>query len=497
MKQFYFLLLFFLFMCLQCTGSTFSRHGFRFTIKSDSTVGVTDYCRRNNTEQKIVMVPATVSRRGKLYKVTSLEPTAFCGCQFIESIILPESLTKICKESIILCSSLHSITIPASVCIIEDGAVFGNKSLEEIKADTLNPYFDSKNNCNAIIRKENNTLVIGCKKTIIPYGVQSIGPKAFYSCRELDSISIPSSVETIGINSFKDCKDIRTVLLQEGLKQIEDAAFEGCLQIDNISIPEGVTTIGKRAFGDCASLQTIIIPNSVVEIKEEAFSECLSLKKLFVYPSNVTYSSYDNCNVIVNKTNGTLVAGCSTSIIPDDVINIGTGAFKSCQGLDSIILPHGVKFISDEAFEDCVELTGIRFPHEVSFIGSSSFKGCSSLSSIKLPTKLEVIWCDAFNSCNNLFEIDIPENVWCIDAGAFMNCNSLKVINLPASITRIGNYAFWSCDELTDVHILSPTPPEIGEKAFSRFGTLHVKQGYKKFYKKKKYWKRFNIIDDL
>ena len=45
--------------------------------------------------------------------------------------------------------------------------------------------YDSRDNCNAIIEKETNTLIQGCKNTKIPSGVTEIGRYAFDGCSGL------------------------------------------------------------------------------------------------------------------------------------------------------------------------------------------------------------------------------------------------------------------------------------------------------------------------
>lgn len=62
--------------------------------------------------------------------------------------------------------------------------------LESIVVDGDNPVFDSRDNCNAIIDTQANTLLIGCKGTVIPSSVVSIGDDAFEGSG-LTSIVIP------------------------------------------------------------------------------------------------------------------------------------------------------------------------------------------------------------------------------------------------------------------------------------------------------------------
>ena len=65
--------------------------------------------------------------------------------------------------------------------------------------------YDSRNDCNAIIKTSDNTLVVGCKNTIIPSSVTSLGDWAFFGCSGLTSITIPESVTLIGDAAFRHC----------------------------------------------------------------------------------------------------------------------------------------------------------------------------------------------------------------------------------------------------------------------------------------------------
>ena len=166
--------------------------------------------------------------------VTSLENSTFEDCSSLTNISIPGGVMSIGLYTFQNCRSLTSINIPSGVTSIGYLAFSGCEKVESINVAEGNKTFDSRNGCNAIIRTSSNRLILGCKNTIIPEGVTSIGGSAFSDCRFLTSVNIPSSVTSI-----------------------DDSAFSGCQSLTSINIPSGVTSIGYGAFKNCKKLAEI------------------------------------------------------------------------------------------------------------------------------------------------------------------------------------------------------------------------------------------------
>ena len=157
---------------------------------------------------------------------------------------------------------MTSLIIPNSVTEIGDWAFTGCSGLTSIKVESGNSVYDSRENCNAIIKTATNTLISGCKNTIISNSVTSIGNYAFSGCSGLTSLTIPHSVTTIGDNAFYEC-----------------------LGLTRLTIGNSVTSIGNMAFSGCSGLTRLTIPNSVTSIGDWAFTGCSGLTRIDAYPN--------------------------------------------------------------------------------------------------------------------------------------------------------------------------------------------------------------------
>jgi hypothetical protein len=194
---------------------------------------------------------------------------------------------------------------------------------------------------------------VGCKNTVIPSSVTSIGNAAFDGCSGLTSITIPSSVTNIGSGAFADCSGLTSVTfdIPSSVTSIGDDAFSGCSSLTSLTIPSSVTSIGENAFRGFSGLTSVTIPSSVTSIGDHAFEGC---------------------------------SGLTSIIIPSSVTSIGDIAFYGCSGLTSITfdLPSSVTSIGDGAFAFCSGLTSITIPSSVTSIGYGAFYRCSGLTEV-------------------------------------------------------------------------------------------------------------------
>lgn len=234
--------------------------------------------------------------------IVELGSLAFAGYEVFSSIKLPSTLRILDNQVFIDCSSLTSIDlknvtdigyacfggtpltivhIPSTVERIDFSNPFGDSAIESITVDPSNPYYDSRDNCNAIIaknftntilrdgKKAVNVLVSGCKNTIIPSSVRAIGDDAFKYCK-MNTIDIPEGVESILYGAF-----MRS-------------------EIQTIKLPKSLTFLDDAAFFDCAKLTSVIVQNETpLPIEASTFNRCSAITLYVPYGSKAAYVAAD------------------------------------------------------------------------------------------------------------------------------------------------------------------------------------------------------------
>ncbi len=453
--------------------------------------------------------------------VTSIGGSAFKDCSGLTAITIPNSVTSIGQYAFNGCTGLTSITIPNSVTTIGENAFQHCTGLTSIVVDKENTVYDSRDNCNAIVSTSDNVLIQGCKTTIIPNSVTSIGGGAFGGCSGITAITIPNSVTSIGDGAFSGCNGITAITIPNSVTSIGGGAFSGCSGLTSVTIPNSVTSIGKKAFYKCNGLTYITIPSSVTSIGDEAFYYCDNLKMVVVErsePVAITSSTFYSIFTTIFVPTGCTEAYAAADYWKNfNIVELETGTEGSCgDGVTySFNIPNQTLTISKsgEGTGEMTDYSSITTPWHsyinnilnveinsgVTSIGNYAFKDCKGLTSIYIPNSVISIGYAAFNWCTGLTSVTIPNSVTTIGSFAFASCSGLTSVTIGNSVTDIGYYTFDNCNNLTSVTVKRRKPVSIGSETFSNSSnaTLYVPEGSSEAYAAANYWKEFKEIVEI
>ena len=427
----------------------------------------------------------------------------------VTSVNIPNTVTHICNSAFFQ-NSLTTLYIPSSVVSLGYQAFEANRDLSTITVDPGNSVFDSRDNCNAIIEKATNKLILGCQNTVIPSTVTTIGTGAFYSCTNLESIEIPASITSIEERAFYNCPltKIRSYATTPPAIGSEEYfptfIYEGYVDI-TVYVPAGSEEAYRSANG-WSKFQNIVpmeAEKKELEVGDTFTADGITYKVTDADLKEVQVGDGENAAVdkeFDGSVNINSSVTCPSSGENYSVVSIGDAAFKRCSRISSIELPNGILTIGEGAFWG-LKVNSLTIPNTVRNIGARAFWGCTELTSLSLPESVNSIGAEAFQSCHELTSINIPRSVESIGVGAFSDCykvgeiivdtnnsiydsrdNSNAIIEkgsnkliagckttiIPNTVTAIGNAAFYQMFSEGD-YIFLEIPNSlttIGDEAF-------------------------------
>lgn len=180
---------------------------------------------------------------------------------------------------------LESLAIPASVIYIGEQS-FVASFPNGITVDSTNTVYDSRNNCNAIIRTADNTLIRGSAVTVVPNNVTSLAYAAFSGTifPASTSMTLPSSVKNIGRYAFGGTTNLTSLTITNA-GPIIDGYFIESSDITSVTINSTTATLDPVCFYDADNLQTVTFNCHIKGAGNNMFASSPSI-------TSVTFTSY-------------------------------------------------------------------------------------------------------------------------------------------------------------------------------------------------------------
>ncbi|MDE6105262.1 MAG: leucine-rich repeat domain-containing protein [Clostridia bacterium] len=245
-----------IFACTAFFAACSEQEQFNFILSDDGTYYICEAAKNTDTDTEIV-IPSE-------YKDKPVGEVRNFWCDNLESVTIPDSVTKIGWQGFSGNTKLKNVSIGSGVKEIGEQAFGGCTALESI---------------------------------VIPDNVITIGEYAFDKCNNLKDISLGKGITAIASYTFNKCENLKTVVLPDNVKVINNSAFIES-GIESITFGKGLTDIGEYAFRDCKNLKSITLPDNLKTIGNRAFFDCSGLetvvlggKKEITFGDNI----FDSC----------------------------------------------------------------------------------------------------------------------------------------------------------------------------------------------------------
>ena len=334
-----------------------------------------------------------------------------------KNLIIPELLdgvpvTSIGQQAFVNCTTLESVEIPDSITRMGYWAFSGCSNLKQVKLSKNLKYInmDCFSECSSL------------ESIVVPEGVTQLAPGAFMHCTNLKKIELPSTLEGIYEHAFARCINLTQITIPAKVKVIAYGAFVGCdnlkdiyypgtkEQWDAIKIVENDNDILKTAtihYGftepskptepepSIPEPSNPSVPdnssknNSVSVIKQGDIVTVQNAKYCITGTGTVKTAEYKKSD---SKTQATVKIPATVTINKEvyKVTSIAKNCFKGNKKLKTITIGKNIKTIGANAFSGCKNLKTIKIASTSltkKSVGKNAFKGIQKKAVIKVPKK--------------------------------------------------------------------------------------------------------------
>ena len=279
-----------------------------------------------------------------------------------------EQITRYNEEAIQFIQ--HNYATKGSYKIVLSGDKIGIKGHSSYGSQLLYNNSPSSNSPNKVYQNSIIKVELGNNVYLYEY--------AFYSCRNLKTISIPNTIQSMPQSCFHQCIQLKSMIIPNSISDMGSSSIPNVLSI--ISLPNTLTNIPSYMFNN-SYLEKIYMPSRCVDVTSYMFNGCQNLKE-----------------VILNKNTTSLNSSC----------------FSNCVSLPYLFLPNKINYISSSAFENCYSMAYYDFSSHTavpSLSSTNAFRNIPSDCKIIVPDSLYDTWIAATNWSNYASYI-IKESDW-------------------------------------------------------------------------------------
>ena len=273
----------------------------------------------------------------------------------LEKLIFDEGVEEISANSMVNgCASLSEINLPSTLKLISGtGAFSGAGSLKSITLPE-----------GVVIDDSVGSLLSDCTSLTsvsLPASVTKISSNMFGGCTSLKSVSAAGPIDSIGDRAFENCSSLTDIDFQGTLTSIGSSAFQGCASLERVPDLSSVTKMGSSAFYECKNLQARVNLSSLESIPAYAFCYtpvtvvgfCDNLKSIDKWAFIWSTIAAPFPNTLEKIGDYAFYVGTLPEhlAIPDSVTSIGASAFSKTDGVQDVTIGSGLTQIPAGLFD--------------------------------------------------------------------------------------------------------------------------------------------------
>ena len=399
--------------------------------------------------------------------LTYIGANAFGGSG-IKSLILPDSIEYLDPRALNGCNELESVYIPASVTYIYFGELEYNRSLKYITVAEDNPQYYAYDNI--IYEKGTNYFVfvpqIISGAVTIPEGVTLL-PAGVLSRTGITGVNLPDTLTAIMSGAF-DGSNIIMLHIPPSVTYVAEDAFDGCEKL--IYVENESDAFVAAPFSDMLPYARVTANKGELSSGSlYTFTEGRAEGWYYNVIDDFMYGIYDmpdEYNDIEYKCRVFAYVGNENTVtIPTQLDGVDVIPYHFWSAAETVIIPEGMRILPDEAFYENPNVKHIILPESLYEIGGAAFYRCYSLAELDIPHDVLSLGWEMCFECEKLKRVSIPEGIVEIPNRAFGRCYSLSEVDLPSTIMYIGDWAFIDTD-LSGTLELPPNVKRVGNSAF-------------------------------
>lgn len=304
-------------------------------------------------------IPGTITYEDKEYKVKGLLPFAFASAK-VSAVKIPEGI-ELLGFLCLMDNTISSLIIPKTVNKIE-GDIVAMHRPDYIAVDTLNAFYDARENNMALVETATNKLLtVTDSLKGIPESVTALGDYCFAMKQGLEPLTLPNRITSIGNYCFAFNYDLTKVNLGDSLESIGNHCFTACYEMRSLVMPNSVTQIGRNCFEMDYLLDSIKLSDNLTSLPFECFYSCSSLQHLSL-PAGISVIGkycFDGCDYLQSFT-----CYATTPPVVNSIFEENSGYFginwSDAEYIKLYVPEESINLYKESSLWDCFDIEALK-----------------------------------------------------------------------------------------------------------------------------------------